>query len=220
VFAACLIPVAIQLAVNVHFNGYFGISDIGDKTVRGYFLSRLDVAIGQAGNVQGARLKMVVISNLDAAHFVVNHFRKAVGVFVSTLRENLLAGSSFLDGHHPRIASLILVTQRAYFVMLLALIPLVAVALWRARDGRLALLCAATLNVFLAGGLTFWQGDRITIVALPLWLIALVLAVKQAGGPRLWGSRATRLRSASTPTIRAGSSESEPEPANATPRPR
>jgi hypothetical protein len=220
VFAACLIPVAIQLAVNVHFNGYFGISDIGDKTVRGYFLSRLDVAIGQAGNVQGARLKMVVISNLDAAHFVVNHFRKAVGVFVSTLRENLLAGSSFLDGHHPRIASLILVTQRAYFVMLLALIPLVAVALWRARDGRLALLCAATLNVFLAGGLTFWQGDRITIVALPLWLIALVLAVKQAGGPRLWGSLATRLRSASTPTIRAGSSESEPEPANATPRPR
>lgn len=219
VFAACLIPVAIQLAVMIHFNGYFGISNIGGYTVRVYFLSRLDLAIGQSSDIYVARLRMVTLSNLDAARFVLNHCGDAVVVFASTLKENLLAGTNFLHGH-PRIARAILVTQGAYFVMLLAVIPLVGVALWRARDGRLALLCIATLNVFLAGGLTFWQGDRITIVALPLWLTAVVLAVKEAGGVELWRSLAARLRSVSTPTIRTGkgSPESGPGPANATTR--
>lgn len=216
VLVACLLPIAIQIAVNVNFNGYLGISNIGDKTVRGYFLSRLDVAIGESSSVRAARPQMILLNNLDAAHLVLNHFGKAVVVFVSTLKENLLAGSSFLVGHHPRIARLILVTNSAYFVTLLAMIPLVAVALWRARDGRLALLSIATLNVFLAGGLTFSQGDRITIVALPLWLVALVLAVKEAGGAGLWRSLVARLRSA-PPAILAGSRESEPEAANATP---
>jgi hypothetical protein len=33
--------------------------------------------------------------------------------------------------------------------------------------------------------LTFGQGDRITVVAFPLWLVALVLAAKEAGGAEL-----------------------------------
>ncbi len=186
VFAACLVPVAIQLALMVRFNGYLGISNIGDSTVRGYYLSRLDVVIGESRNFRAARPKMALLSNLEAARFVANHFRNAVTVFVSILKENLLADSNFLDGHHPRIARVIFATNKAYFVTLLAMIPLVGVALLRARDGRLALLCVAMLNVFLAGGLTFDQGDRITIVALPLWSVALVLAVKSAGGAGLW----------------------------------
>jgi hypothetical protein len=210
VYAACLIPVAIQLVVEIHFNGYFGISNIGDKTLRAYYLSRLDVAIGQSSSLQAARLRMVGISNLDIARFVLSHFRKAGGVFASTLKQNLLAGSNFLHGHPP-VARAISVTQGAYFDLLLAMIPIVGVALWRARDGRLALLCIATLVVFLAGGLTFYQGDRITIVALPLWLTALVLAIKQAVGAEL-GSVVARRRRESSPTIRAGTGGHESAP--------
>ncbi|HVD46698.1 MAG TPA: hypothetical protein VNG70_05385 [Candidatus Limnocylindria bacterium] len=180
--AACLMPVAIQLAVNVHFNGFFGISNIGEKAIRGYFLSRLDVVIGQSSDVETARLKLVGLSSLDAARLVLNHFGDAVAVFVSTLLENLLAGSNFLIHGHPSIARVILAMQATYFILLVAMIPFVGVALRRARDGRLALLCVATLNVFVAGGLTFSQGDRITIVALPLWLVAFVLAVKERSG--------------------------------------
>ena len=157
VFVACLIPVAVQLAVEVHFNGYFGISNIGDKTFRTFFLSRLDVAIGESSHLQTARLKMVGLSNLEAARFVLNHFGDAVVVFASTLKENLLTGTNFLP--NPSIAYALRITVRAQFVLLLAMIPLVGVALWRARDGRLALLCIATLNILLAGGLTFMQGE-------------------------------------------------------------
>ena len=215
VFIACLVPIAVQLAINVHFNGYFGISNIGDKTLRGYYLSRLDVAIGQSHDVRSARLLMIGLSNLEVARFVLNHFGEAVIVFVATLKENLLAGTNFMSGH-PRIASAILVTQSVYFVLLLSLIPLVALALWRARDGRLALLSIATLNVLFAGGLTFYQGDRITIVALPLWLIAYVLALKEARGPKV--SRSAETPTESAPTVRGGGRDSEPEPANAAPR--
>ena len=202
VFVACLIPVAIQLAVSVHFNGSLGISTIGDRTLRRYFLSRLDIAIGQSSNIEMARLHMAGLSNLEAVRFVLNHFGDAVVVFASTLRENLLVGSNFISGH-PLIERAVRVTEHAYYYLLVALIPLVGLALLRARDGRLALLCIATLNVLLAGGLTFYQGDRITIVALPLWLTASMLAVKEGGGPELWRYLGARFRPRSTLTNRA-----------------
>jgi hypothetical protein len=134
-----LIPVVIQLALNAHFNGYFRISNIGEKTIRGYFLSRLDVAIGQSPNVDAARIKLVNLSSLDAARLVLNHFGYAVAVFVSTLFENLVAGSNFVIHGHATNARVVAATNLTYFVLLLASIPVVGVALWRARDGRLAL---------------------------------------------------------------------------------
>ncbi len=207
VFAACLIPPAIQLWVMVHFNGYFGFSNVGGRALREYFLPRLDVAIGHSPDLQTARLRMADVSYSDAAHFVLNHAGDAVLVFASTVRENLLAGSNFLTGH-PHLEFAILATQLTFFVLLLALIPIVCVALWRSRDGRLALICFAALNVFLASGLDFNQGDRYAVVALPLWLPAFLLAVKEAGRFELW--RGKRLRTSSIPT--------GPEPANSAQR--
>jgi hypothetical protein len=160
-------------------------------------------------------LKMIGLSNVEAIRFVLDLFGKSVVVFFSTLKENLLAGSSFLSGH-PRIQQVIQATQAAFLVLLLAMIPLVGVALWKARDGRLALLGIAALNIFLAGGLTFWQGDRITIVALPVCLIALALAANQTYGGVFWRAGEVRHRSRPHLAIRTGTeiSESERTPAN------
>jgi hypothetical protein len=184
----------------VHFNGYFGISTIGDKTLRDYYLARLVESITQTNNIYAARVQTDGLSNVEAARLVIDHLGRAVHVFLTTLRENLLVGSSFLGGVHPRVQRVVLITEGVFFIVLLAMIPLIAVALWRGRDGRLALLCIAALNVFFAGGLTFKQGDRITIVALPIWLIALALAFKEAGGFELSRSLTSRGRPPSTPT--------------------
>jgi hypothetical protein len=180
VFAACLIPVGIQLWVMAHFNGYFGLSNVGTRALREYYLPRLDVAIGQSSDLEAARLRMADISYSDAARYVASHFVDAVLVFASTVRDNLLAGTNFLSGH-PHIEFAILVTQLTFFVLLLVMIPIVCVALWRARDGRLALMCFAVLIVFLASGVDYNQGDRYAVVGLPLWLPALALAVKEFG---------------------------------------
>jgi hypothetical protein len=180
VFAACLIPVGIQLWLMAHFNGYFGLSNVGTRALREYYLPRLDVAIGQSSDLEAARLRMADISYSDAARYVAGHFGDAVLVFASTVRDNLLAGTNFLSGH-PHIEFAILVTQLIFFVVLLVMIPIVCVALWRARDGRLALMCFAVLIVFLASGVDYNQGDRYAVVGLPLWLPALALAVKEFG---------------------------------------
>gem|GEM_PF-1177876 len=219
VFGACLIPVAIQLALEAHFNGFFGISTIGERTFRAYFLSRLDVFIGDSSTMQVARTKVLGLSNLDSYRFALDHFGDSVLVFFYTLRENLLTGTNFLP-NHPKIRAALLIAVLAQFVVLIAMIPLVVVALWRARDGRLALLCIGTLTIFLAGGLTFTQGDRITVVAFPLWLVALVLAVKEAGGVELWLMLKARLRPPSTLMMRPATDApvSTPGAGNATPR--
>jgi len=197
VFAACMVPVAIQLWVMVHFNGYFGFSNVGGRALREYFLPRLDVAIGQSSDLQTARLRMADISYSDAARYVLSHFGDAVLVFASTVQENLLAGSNFLFGH-PHLEFAILATQLIFFVLLLVLIPIVCLALWRGRDGRLALMCFAALLVFFASGLDFYQGDRYAVVALPLWLPAFALAVKEAGRVEL---RSTKRPSSSSSSL-------------------
>ena len=124
---------------------------------------------------------MIGLSNPEAARLVLSHAGDAIAVFSTTLKDNLLAGSNFiLPEANRHLNSVIVWTNRAYALMLVALIPLAAAALWRARDGRLALLCVATLNVFLSGGLSFYQGDRLTVIALPLWTIAGLFAPKRS----------------------------------------
>jgi hypothetical protein len=180
-FAACLLPIAIQLAVMVTFNHYLGISTIGDSTIRGYFLARLYMTINHTNDFNAARQQVIGLSNLEAARLVLSHAGDAIAVFSTTLKDNLLAGSNFiLPEANKHLNSVVVWTNRAYALMLVALVPLAAAALWRARDGRLALLGVGTLNVFLSGGLSFYQGDRLTVIALPLWSIAGLLALREA----------------------------------------
>ncbi len=162
-------------------------------------MARLDVAIGDTNNIRAARAKVAGLTNLESARFALDHFRTSVRVFFYILRDNLHEGTNFLPDR-PRIRNALLIAVRVQFWVLIAMIPLVGVALWRARDGRLALLCAGILTIFLAGGLTFGQGDRITVIAFPLWLVALVLAAKEAGGVELWRFLGARIRRPSIST--------------------
>ncbi len=107
---------------------------------------------------------------------VFNHF---IGVFLSILRDNLLSGSNFITASNPLLGKAVFFTNYVYAAALIVAAPLAAVALWLQRDGRLALLVAATLNVLAVGGLSFWQGDRLTVIALPVWLLAMTLAAGQ-----------------------------------------
>ena len=197
VLVACLIPVAIQLASMLYFNGYFGISNIGELTFRGYYLARLEVAVGQSSSIAEARLRIALLSNVEVARFVLSHFGDAVVVFATSLKDNLLAGTGFVRGHQ-KLEDGIRATQFVLFVLQLVLIPLAASALWRKRDGRLALLYIAILSVYLSGGFTFNQGDRITIIALPLWLVTFAVAFYEVGGGDVVRSLSLRFRTAST----------------------
>jgi hypothetical protein len=139
------------------------------------------MAVDHTTDFNAARQQVIGLSNLEAARLALGHAGDAIAVFGTTLKDNLLAGSNFiLPEANRHLNSVIVWTNRAYALMLVALVPLAAAALWRGRDGRLALLLLATLNVFVSGGLSFYQGDRLTVIALPLWTIAGLLALREA----------------------------------------
>jgi len=194
--AGCLIPVAIQVGAMATFNHFIGISTIGDTTLRGYYLARLFMTIANTTDFNAARQHVVDLSNVDAARLVLAHIGDAIAVFVTTLVDNLLAGSNFiLPAATSHLNGAIVWSNRTYVILLICLIPLAGAALWRARDGRLALLCLAILNVFVTGGLSFYQGDRLTVIALPLGATALVLSLREAVTPkRTPGNAALRPR--------------------------
>jgi hypothetical protein len=154
------------------------VSAIGDITLRKYFLARLEIAIGDAANMAAARTLTIGLGNFEIARLVLNHIGDAIFVFAQTLKDNLLAGTNFIAVNRllNRVVEL---TNLVYVAVLVLLIPLAGAALWRGRDLRLALLCAAILNIMVAGGLSFDQGDRLTIIALPLWATVLVMAAKE-----------------------------------------
>ena len=178
VLVACLIPVAIQVGAMERFHNYPGVSEIGDTTLRKYFLARLEIAIGNAPSVDAARTLTVGLANLEIARLVLDHLGQAVVVFAQTLKDNLLAGSNFIAPYRL-LSRVIELTNLVYAAALVVLIPLAGAAVWRGRDLRLFLLCAAILNIMVAGGLSFDQGDRLTVIALPLWATVLVMATKE-----------------------------------------
>lgn len=181
--AACLLPVLVQLWFMESVNHYFGLSEIGEGTIRGYFLARLYALLANSSDIAAQRPDTRGLSNGAVVQVLLQHPAQAVIVLLSTLKDNLLSGSNFVGGTTGR---LIVVTNYVYAACLAVLLPLVAVALVRARDGRLALLSAAILNVLLTGSLSFWQGDRLTLIALPVWLVALVVATSEVRVPARW----------------------------------
>lgn len=184
--AGCLVPVLVQLWFMESVNHYFGLSEIGEGTIRAYFLARLYAALAHSADIVAQRPNTAGLSNFEVAQAVLHHPVQAVVVLLGILKENLLSGSNFVGDNNPTLGRLIVLTNYVYAACLAVLMPLVAIALVRARDGRLFLLSAAIANVLLTGSLSFWQGDRLTLIALPLWLVALVLATSEVRVPARW----------------------------------
>ena len=175
----CLCPVVVQVGLMLVFNHFIGLSKIGETTIRTYYMARLYAALAHSSDIQAQTLRTANLSNMAVIQALLAHPGEALSLFLSILRDNLLSGSNFITASNPLLGKAVFFTNYVYAAALIVAAPLAAVALWLQRDGRLALLVAATLNVLAVGGLSFWQGDRLTVIALPVWLLAMTLAAGQ-----------------------------------------
>jgi hypothetical protein len=199
VIAVCLVPVSVQLGLMATVNHYMGLSVVGDDTIRYYFMARLYASIAHSSDILGQRQVTGGLTTGAMLRVIGSHPLQTVVVLGSTLRENLLSGSNFVGGSNPTLGKAIVLTNYVYAAALVVMVPLATLAIWTRRDGRLILLCAGILNVLLSGSLSFWQGDRLTVIALPLLLVALALAVAQARpllGRLSWQRRALTRKAA------------------------
>ncbi len=175
----CLSPVMVQVGLMLAFNHFVGLSKIGETTIRTYYMARLYAALAHSSDIRAQALLTANLSNIAVVQALLAHPGEALSMFLRILRENLTSGSNFITASNPLLGKAVFFTNYVYAAALIVAAPLAAVALWLKRDGRLALLAAAALNVMVAGGLSFWQGDRLTVIALPVWLLALTLAAAQ-----------------------------------------
>ena len=131
------------------------------------------------------------MSNAQVADFLLAHPGLAAHTLVSNLHQNLVSGSNFIDvATNPTLAAAVQLTNRAYLVLHLIFLPIVALAVWRSRDVRLVLLYVFTVVVIILPTVIVTQGDRYSVMALPLWATAYALALA-----RVWPSFPVPFRS-------------------------
>lgn len=169
-------------------SGDFFFSKIGGITLHDYYYQklyadvngiRLDLVTG-GSEADLARLREATAGATtgDIALYSLRHFPQALGSFGAILNNNLNAGSELagLAGRDDFFARWVHHANKVFFWTHLAALLAVIVLAVRRQLGRLreipgiAGVLLLVLYVFLASGISFWQSDRLTVIAFGCWL--------------------------------------------------
>ncbi len=184
IVAACL-PVIVQLGVVAGNHGVFGLSTIGGATVRRYACAELYREL-HGGTLAEARTHVEPMSDRRLATMVLRSPAAAARVWLRLVSANIRSSSPVTDlpTPHPWLSAFMRRVNLGYLVVHLAMIvPTLALLGLLVRTGqwnavaRLAALAIPFAWIITTSGLTFWQGDRIVLPSLPVWIAldALVL---------------------------------------------
>lgn len=209
--ALACVPVLLQLGTMTARHGVLELSAIDQAVVRRYAAPRLEQAL-RGGSLEEARARVEAMSGRELAATVIGSPVTAARVWLGLVWQNLRAGSAVTDipEPHPRLSGFMRrLNAAAAALHLVMIVPtlLLVVVFARGRDGwRLAELAALALPflwLLATSGLTFWQGDRIVLPALPLWIALYGLVTVSWTDVVRQGARAART---SAPTGASASS--------------
>ena len=183
-----LFPIFIQISqVKAHY-GFWAISTSGKTTLYNYYFSKLYGKVNQL-SVLEARPQVRRFSTQDIVRYCLQHRAMAVETYWENLQENMQSGSSFVSvgKERPALGRFSISANLFYWRLhgLMLLIFLIFVGKWLfAKDwGTLIPALALALPVcvvFFSSPLSFWQGDRLVVTALPLWAILYAALVAKA----------------------------------------
>ncbi|MBN2053273.1 hypothetical protein JW905_00030 [bacterium] len=174
------LPVLLQMFLMYHLHGRFTVSMTGRNTMREYYLSKL-FDISHKGEIMTREdyydgLRTVRgYSTTETAGYLLETFPVSMWVFIeNVLRQNLLNTPTFL-ARQPALTTYAKTTNAAY-CCLHGMIPLLFLITRRRRPGlrfpHFSLLLVMSWIIFLSAGISFWQGDRLIMPAMVLWLPA------------------------------------------------
>jgi hypothetical protein len=178
-FVLASLPVIIQLLLmEINFHE-FTISNIGSITLKTYFLARVyglvnSLPLGQARQITAAW------SALPIFDFVFGHFGVSLSTYITTILDNILSHSNFTNSPAPnlylnvymRLVNILYFTLHVVMVIptIFVLVKLTKRRLWQDFERYISLILPLLL-IFLSSGITFSQGDRIILPALPIWIV-------------------------------------------------
>jgi|GEM_PF-2865310 len=164
----------------------FSFSKIGIITLRNYYFQKLYANVNEIpysldtgpDSAALARIKPVSDSASmgEIAEFSLQHFPQAAKLHLGVMHDNIIAFPALMDtatGKRPLADFTYKGTQLYIYPHALALLCVIYLA-FRKRLCRLprgwGMSYALVLYILFASGISFWQGDRLTIISLAGWL--------------------------------------------------
>jgi hypothetical protein len=179
-----LAVVGVQVVLMKACFGWFFLSDVGDNTFRSYYYQRLQADVegitleyASAGERQRLSAATEHAGKSEMACNIVTHLPQALLTYVDLLRSNIEEPTlvAMADGA-PRLLKLMRDMNKLIRGLHLAALLAFALLLVRNRF-RLPrpmpgfLLAYLTVLYLLAmSGISFWQGDRLTVFSITVWL--------------------------------------------------
>jgi hypothetical protein len=179
--ALALVPVWIQLAISLAYNGRVSLSDIGPYTFKNFFVA---VVHSHTENLPW-RESLAVIEDWGLEEqfgYLTSHPRETVRTYRDNLLDrNLWIGSFFLRGEGNRMAgfaqSFNALALYAHLIMLPLTLYFLLSPRYRGQKELLAIIYSIFLIQTLVTGISTGQEDRLIITGLPLWIFTYLTAL-------------------------------------------
>jgi len=182
VILIALIPVIIQLSFMVKVHNVFSLSTISGITFKRYLAAKVyaitDHSSVDKKSIEQARLKTQNSNYRQIFKYFYRHpYPASFAYLQNVITENILVPSHFAG-------DLMYVTRKTNticFYLHFIFFPLFIYTTIVARNDlsfKMIFLYVFFLLIIITSGISFWQGDRLTIVSLPLWLVIYTYVVK------------------------------------------
>jgi len=187
-----VLPVLLQLLLmTIKFNE-FTVSNIGSEALKTYYFARV---YGEVNSIPVEQARMVTTSYGQGQIFryLLSHIDTSAQIYIKTISENLLAKSNFIIYPKPNIylSTYMRLLNIVYFIMHVVMIPASIIAMIRlykkkylAETQIILSLIVLLLFIFFTSGITYWQGDRIILPSLPVWLTLYSVVISKLRGIR------------------------------------
>jgi hypothetical protein len=167
-----LLPVALQILINVNLNGLWGVSNITDYTIKAYLLPQVYLARNNIP-LDDAR---GIVNNYDTIQ-TVKYLMEDPGTSFAAFSQNLgenLTGACELFGYYPKPYIFSRWTSIFFLAVQILFLPAM-IYLFFVKKGPLwlpiLLMYFFSFIIIFTSGISFNEGDRLVIIALPLWIV-------------------------------------------------
>jgi len=188
-FLLAISPVLLQIGIMRMRHNTFSISKIGFLTVKYYYMSQIYSKL-EGLPIHEARMYVQPFCTWDMLVYLVRNYKLSIYIYLENIKENILTKSNFINPkEHLLLFGYMIFLNGVYFVLHLLMLPLVLVLFvilivkyqqerdFRKQIEKVVYLLTPFLLILVTSGITFWQGDRIVLPSLPLWITLYALTL-------------------------------------------
>lgn len=173
-----IIPVILQIIVNLHLHGLPSISDISTATVKWYLAPQV-YANRNVISLDDARQAIANYDSTQTLTFLLQNGTYTSAFFLQNLIENVTGASDYIS-YYPKPYLFTRVTNIVYLIVQIVFLPAI-IYLFLTKTNPLTLviklLYIFSALIILTSGISFNEGDRLVMTAPPLWVVAYALVL-------------------------------------------